>query len=236
MIINTKHIKLWNKKILFLGMLLVYSFVGNAQVKTSIDTTSIKIGEELMYTIETEVDSAAVVLFSEGQTFQPMEVIESYPVDTVLNDVRLKLIKKYGITQFDSGAYTIPKQKVLIGDQTLYSDSVKITVRSVLVDTTKQKLYDIKPLIVVEKKLSVWEKFWWGFVFLFLVIASGLYWFFFRKKVLTEEERVAALPPYKQAKLALSKLDEQVYFENQKIKEYFYIKKIPQRKSIRPIT
>lgn len=221
MITNTKHIKLWNKKILSLGMLLVYSFFGNAQVKTSIDSTSIKIGEELIYTIETEVDSAAVVLFPEGQTFQPMEVIESYPVDTVLNDVRLKLIKKYGITQFDSGAYTIPRQKVLVGDQTLYSDSVQITVRSVLVDTTKQKLYDIKPLIAVEKQLSVWEKFWWGFVFLFLVIAGGLYWFFFRKKVLTEEERVAALPPYKQAKLALSKLDEQVYFENQKIKEYY---------------
>ncbi len=221
MTINTKDIKLWNKKILFLGMLLVYSFIGNAQVKTSIDSTSIKIGEELLYAIETEVDSAAVVVFPEGQTFQPMEVIESYPVDTVLNDVRLKLIKKYGITQFDSGAYTIPRQKVLVGDQTLYSDSVQITVRSVLVDTTKQKLYDIKPLIAVEKQLSVWEKFWWGFVLLFLVITSGLYWFFFRKKVLTEEERIAALPPYKQAKLALSKLDEQVYFENQKIKEYY---------------
>ncbi|MGC6526357.1 MAG: hypothetical protein ACON30_08780 [Flavobacteriaceae bacterium] len=221
MTINTKHIKFWNKKILFLGMLIVYSFIGNAQVKTSIDSTSIKIGEELLYAIETEVDSVAVVVFPEGQTFQPMEVIESYPVDTILNDVRLKLIKKYGITQFDSGAYTIPRQKVLVGDQTLYSDSVQITVRSVLVDTTKQKLYDIKPLIAVEKQLSVWEKFWWGFVLLFLVIASGLYWFFFRKKVLTEEERIAALPPYKQAKLALSKLDEQVYFENQKIKEYY---------------
>lgn len=69
MIINTKHIKLWNKKILFLGMLLVYSFVGNAQVKTSIDSTSIKIGEELMYTIETEVDSAAVVLFPRDKHF-----------------------------------------------------------------------------------------------------------------------------------------------------------------------
>ena len=29
------------------------------------------------------------------------------------------------------------------------------------------------------------------------------------------------MPPYKQAKLALSKLDEQLYFENQKIKEYY---------------
>ncbi len=221
MTINTKHIKLWNKKIGVLGLILLFSFIGNAQIKTFIDSTSIKIGEELLYTIETEVDSAALVLFPEGQTFQPMEVIESYPVDTVLNDVRLKLIKKYGITQFDSGAYTIPRQKVLVGDLTLYSDSVQITVRPVLVDTTKQKLYDIKPLIVVEKQLSVWEKFWWGFVLLFLVIGSGLYWYFFRKKALTEEERIAALPPYKQAKLALSKLDEQVYFENQKIKEYY---------------
>ena len=70
--------------------------------------------------------------------------------------------------QFDSGAYTIPRQKVLVGDQTLYSDSVKITVRSVLVDTTKQKLYDIKPLIVVEKTIVGLGKFWGGFVFLFL--------------------------------------------------------------------
>jgi hypothetical protein len=202
-------------------MLLFYSFIGNAQVKTSIDSTSIKIGEELLYTIETEVDNMALVLFPEGQTFQPMEVIESYPVDTVLNDVRLKLIKKYGITQFDSGTYTVPRQKVLVGDQTLYSDSVQVTVRSVLVDTTKQKLYDIKPLITIEKQASVWEQFWWSFVLLFLVVASGLYWFIFRKKPLTEEERIAALPAYNQAKLALSKLDEQVYFENKKIKEYY---------------
>ena len=178
---NARHIKLWNQKIVFLGLLLFYSFIGNAQVKTSIDSTSIKIGEELLYTIETEVDNMALVLFPEGQTFQPMEVIESYPVDTVLNDVRLKLIKKYGITQFDSGTYTVPRQKVLVGDQTLYSDSVQVTVRSVLVDTTKQKLYDIKPLITIEKQASVWEQFWWSFVLLFLVVASGLYWFIFRK-------------------------------------------------------
>jgi len=150
-----------------------------------------------------------------------MEVIESYPVDTVLSDIRSKLTKKYGITQFDSGAYTIPRQKVLVGGKVLYSDSVQISVQPVLVDTTKQKLYDIKPLIAVEKQLSVWEKFWWGFVLLLVVITSALYWFFFRKRALTEEERIAALPPYKQAKLALSKLDEQIYFENQKIKEYY---------------
>jgi hypothetical protein len=54
-----------------------------------------------------------------------------------------------------------------------------------------------------------------------LAVCGSLYWFFLRKRPLTEEEKIAALPPYKQAKIALQKLDEQVYFENQKIKEYY---------------
>ena len=35
-----------------------------------------------------------------------------------------------------------------------------------------------------------------------------MYWFIWRKKPLTEEEKVALLPPYDRAKLALQKLDE----------------------------
>lgn len=218
--INTQHIKLFLKRFTFLiGVLL--SFIGHTQLKTSVDSTSIKIGEEVLYTIEAEIDSTAVVIFPEGQTFQPMEVIESYPVDTVLNDIRRKLIKTYGLTQFDSGAFTIPRQKVLVGDKTLYSDSIQIKVRPVIVDTTKQKLFDIKPIITVEKQPSVWEKFWWLFILIIAIVCSGLWWFFFRKKPLTEEEIIAALPPYKQAKLALRKLDENSYFENKKIKEFY---------------
>ena len=135
-----QHIKLWKKKMTFFGMLLI-SLIGHSQLKTSVDSTSIKIGEEVIYTIETEVDSTTLVLYPDGQTFQPMEVIENYPVDTVLNDIRLKLIKKYGVTQFDSGNYTIPRQKILIGNKILYSDSVLISVKPVVVDTTKQKLF-----------------------------------------------------------------------------------------------
>ena len=38
--------------------------------------------------------------------------------------LNINLIKKYGLTQFDSGRYTIPKQKVLIGDKEFYTDSL----------------------------------------------------------------------------------------------------------------
>ena len=202
-------------------LLLLCAFVANAQLKTYVDSTSIKIGEELFYSIEAEIDSTTLVLFPEGQTFQPMEMIESFPIDTVSSAIRLKLIKKYGLTQFDSGTYTIPPQKILIGEKTLFSDSIKINVNPVAVDTTKQKMYAIKPIIEVEKQSSFLGKFWW-FIIVLILISSGLiYWFILRKKPLTEEEKIAALPPYKQAKLALEKLDEQTYFEHQKVKEFY---------------
>ena len=59
-------------------VLLLVSTTGVlGQVSTRIDTTSIRIGEEIQYTITVEADSTDLVLFPEGQTFLPLEVIES---------------------------------------------------------------------------------------------------------------------------------------------------------------
>ena len=89
-----QYLRSWSKKQCFLVMVLL-AFVGNAQLKTAVDTTSIKIGEELLYSIEAEIDSTTVVVFPEGQTFKPMEMIESYTADTLHGNFKSKLIKKY---------------------------------------------------------------------------------------------------------------------------------------------
>nr|WP_223154575.1 BatD family protein [Aestuariibaculum sediminum] len=193
----------------------------NAQVKTAIDSTSIKIGEQITYTVSVETDSTNLVVFPEGQTFMPLEVIDSYDIDTLKNKDKFNLIKKYGLTQFDSGAYTIPKQKIIIGDKTFFTDSLQVEVRNVVVDTTKQGLYDIKPLIEVEKPASNWWKYLLITLLILGVVAFLIYWFIWRKKPLTEEEEIALLPPYDRAKLALKKLDESDYLENDEIKDYY---------------
>ena len=132
---------------------------GYAQVSATIDSTSIKIGSELKYKMQVEADSTQIVVFPEGQTFMPLEVIDSRKIDTSKNGNRFNLIKEYALTQFDSGHYTIPRQKVLIGDRVFFTDSLKVEVRDVLVDTTKQKMYEIKPLVEVEAKSIVnWKK------------------------------------------------------------------------------
>ena len=59
------------------------------------------------------------------------------------------------------------------------------------------------------------------FVVILLIIGGLLYWFFWRKKPLTDAEKIAALPPYERAKLALENLDEERYFENKEIKTFY---------------
>ena len=100
------------------------SFISFAQVSSSIDSTAIKIGEQITYKIQVETDTISLVVFPEGQTFSPLEMIESYKIDTTKIESKYNFIKKYGLTQFDSGLYTIPRQKVVIGDKTFFTDSI----------------------------------------------------------------------------------------------------------------
>ena len=201
--------------------LILFTIDGHSQVKTFVDSTAIKIGEELIYNIELEVDSSSVVVFPKGQPFGALELIEDYKTDTIVKDFKVKLLKKYGLTLFDSGRYTIPAQKVLIDDKILYSDSVRIEINAVKIDTVKQNLYGIKPIIAVEKQSSFWNTFKWIFGMLLVAGIVIWYFFFYAKKTLSNAEQIAKLPPYEQAKLALNKLNEKTCFENENIKVFY---------------
>lgn len=209
-------------KNLFLSFVLaLMTWFSYAQVSSSIDSTSIKIGERIMYSILVEADTTDLVVFPEGQTFLPLEMTESFETDTTINNAKFNLVKRYGLTQFDSGVYVIPKQKIVIGGRTFFTDSLNVEVNDVVIDTTKQGLYDIKPLIEVEKSAGNWWKYVLYAIFFLAMIAGLLYWFIWRKKPLTQEEKIAMLSPYERAKLSLQKLDDANYLENEEIKNYY---------------
>jgi len=218
---STQRIKRFVRILLFSFAIFVLPFISFSQVTSSIDSTSIKIGEQITYKIQVESDSTEIVVFPEGQTFSPLEMIESYKIDTTKKDAKIQLIKKYGLTQFDSGVYTIPRQKIIIGAQTLFTDSLKVEVNNIVVDTTKQGLFDIKPIIEVDKSPSKWWKYLLYTLLALSIVAGLLYWFIWREKPLTQEEKIALLPPYERAKLALQELDQSQYLQNEEIKEYY---------------
>ncbi len=212
------------KTIIYIVLAICMIQISNAQsipvITSNVDSTTVKIGEAITYKMQVEVDSTTMVVFPEGKTFMPLEVIESFKVDTTKKENKLQLIKEYALTQFDSGHYTIPRQKVLIGDQIAYTDSLKIEIRDVIVDTTKQKLYEIKPMIAVEAPFGG-INFTWGIIIVVVIALIAAIVFFWKKK--KEEKLEEELPPYERAMLTLKKVDESSLLEEDSYKEYYSI-------------
>jgi len=208
-----------NKFLLFFLFTITSYFAFSQQpvISASIDSAQIKIGEQIIYSISVETDSTKLVVFPEGQTFNPMEVVESLKTDTSRFQNRFRLLKQYALTQFDSGSYTIPQQKIFINDTPFLTDSMKVEVATVVVDTTKQKMYSIKPAMEVPSVFEIPNWFWW--LLAGLIILGLGYYFFRRKKKKQEAEK--KLPPYERALLELQQLDQSQLLENRQTKEYY---------------
>lgn len=190
-------------------------------LKTTVDTTYIKIGEQIKWTVTVDVDTTAQVIFPEGQTFSPLETVEAFATDTTRKKDRLTLQKIYALTQFDSGAYKLPSQRIEINGIGFMTDSMLINVETILVDTLNQKMFDIKPLINVEKSSGDFWKYLIIGIIILLLLSGLFYWFVLRKKPLTEEEKVALLPPYDRALLELKRLENSKYLIQDEYKQYY---------------
>ena len=223
--IHTNFIKTWCSRALCLLLFFVFSNTILAQNKPVIsskaDTTAIKIGEQIIWTVSVEVDSTDHVIFPEGQTFSPLEMVEAMIADTTQKKDRVLLERSYILTQFDSGSYKLPTQFISINDQGYYTDSLQVQVADVKVDTFAQKMYDIKKLMEVEKGNSSWWNIILAILGLILLVAGLLYWFVFREKPLTEEEKIALLPPYDRALIELKNLENSKYLIQDQYKAYY---------------
>jgi hypothetical protein len=207
------------KKLLLYFLFSTAVFAQQKQVTTSIDTTKNKIGAEFKLTLKTNVDTLSNVVFPNSRNFGALEVIQSYPIDTIRKNDRYELIKKYGLTQFDSGRYTIPSIKILINNKAFLTDSIKVEVANVQVDTLKQKMYDIKDIVKANEGIGDWWKY-----LLALVLIGGLgalvYWYFkIRQKEKTEE--VIYKTPIEKATTLLNNLEKKELWQQGEVKAYY---------------
>ena len=206
------------KKILLYFLFTATVFAQQKQVLTSIDTTKNKLGAEFKLTFKTSVDTASKVVFPNLRNFGALEVIQSYPIDTIKKNDRYELIKKYGLTQFDSGRYTIPSVKILINNKAFLSDSIKVEVANVKVDTLRQKMYDIKD-IVPSNESSDWWKYLLGLM-LMVGLGAVAYWFLKKRQKEKIEEEIYKTPIEKATTL-LNNLEKKELWQHGEVKEYY---------------
>lgn len=206
----------------YIVVLVLFSasvFAQQKQVQTSIDTTKNKIGAEFKLTLKTTVDTLSKVVFPKLKNIGALEVIHSYPIDTIRNKDRYELIKRYGLTQFDSGKYTIPRVQIQINNTHYFSDSLRVEVANVVVDTLKQKMFDIKPITEVSSSKSwIWK------LLLLLVLIAGIgafvYWLIKRRQQKKIEAEIFKTPIEKATSL-LNTLEKKELWQKGEIKTYY---------------
>lgn len=199
--------------------LFTTAFFAQKKVVTTIDTTKNKIGAEFKLTLKTDVDTLSSVVFPNVMNFGALEVIQSYPIDTIRKKDRYELIKKYGLTQFDSGKFKIPRVQILINNHVFLSDSLLVEVVNVPVDTLKQKMYDIKDIIPAQNTIGDW----WNYLLVILLLCGIgflIYWFVKKRKTtIIEEDKYKT--PIEKATNKLNKLEQKELWQRGEIKEYY---------------
>jgi len=187
-------------KIISLLVLALFFQQGYGQeVTASIDRDSLLIGEQIELQLSASADPEALILFPEGQTFYPLEVINESAIDTLSKRPQLSLRKTYKITQFDAGDYLIAPQQITINRNPFTTDAIPVRINDVVVDTTAQGLYDIKPL---GQKIPKPQSYW-PYALITALIAIGLLIYFKRSR---EKKRV--ISPFEEAIHSIDRLKQ----------------------------
>ena len=184
-------------------------------VKAEIDTTNIRIGEQ--FQLKISIAETQNVIIPKIQ-LKGLEIIDSTRIDTIKNS----LIRRYILTGFDSGAFYIPQQQIFVKNQAFLTDSLLVNVATIAIDTTKVKKFPIKSIKKEPYTFDDFKIYIYLILAILAIIGFWIYWFVVRKRKETEDAPTyRTLPPYEEAILRLTELDEKLLWQNNKVKEYY---------------
>ena len=209
-------------KIKFLGLFFfaLFNQLNAQEASNFVDTTSIRIGEQINYKINIKLDSLDEINFPKAKDFAPFELINEFKVDTNYLDKKFIISKQFALTFFDSGTYYIPSQKLSLLDKEIKLDSFKVTINPVKIDTTKQGLYDIKPIM---KSNTKFDFLFWLYILIFIIVFCTF--LYFKNHIFSfftiNKLEVEYLTPYEKAVTELSKIKDLNYLSEIDIKTYY---------------
>lgn len=109
-------------------------------INTKIDAQKIVVGDQLRYfiTVSKATSAPAIRWPKFPDTFNTLEIVEQGKIDTLIKGEQVEYKQRLLITGFDSGSFLIPRFPfVSNSSDTLFSDSFRVAVSTVDVDTTK---------------------------------------------------------------------------------------------------
>ncbi len=171
-------------------------FAQDFSVQATIEPAQIQIGEQarLRLTLSQNKGDEVVTPILSDTITQGVEIVERLAVDTLsLGDNRLQINADYLITAFDSGFYFIPSYAYALGEDTLQTTPLGLSVATVTVDAQTDDIHTIKEIMSAP---FLWQEFflWVGYVLLALLLVA-LVLFVLLKYVLKKKVPIISVAP-----------------------------------------
>lgn len=212
------------KNLLLLVSFFILNFSFAQEIMPKLDRTTIKVGEPIQYEIKIDFKKGDKIVFptiSDSLNYH-IEVLDQ-KIDTVKTEGKSEIVQQLELTGFEAGKFTIPSFIIQKNDKDLTTKQLEIEIQDVEVDTTKNTIFPIKP--VMEEEYSVrdyWNKYWlYGIIaFILFIIAAVLLILYIRAKSKLSGDKLYKTP-YDEAKASLKALDAKKYLKRGEQKEYY---------------
>lgn len=170
------------------------SIILSIVVSASIDSTTLKVGDQTAMHFEVTQDAGDHVSFPVygNQLIDGIEIVKHLPQDTTrLKDGRLTIRQDLILTCFQDSLFYIEPQRFISGEDTFTTSALSLNVvQPFVIDTTDVQIFDVKDIV----KAPIW---WWGIIRWILlglgIIAVGIGIYFLvrylkqRRKAETEQ-------------------------------------------------
>lgn len=135
--------KLGTLTLIFWACFISIAYAQNATVQAKADAVQISIGDQIRYFISASTSNKTKLIWAAlPDTFNSLELLEKGKIDTIVGADAVSYKQRLLITGWDSGSYLIPSFTFFVQQSdgtidTLFTDSLRISVSAPIVDTSK---------------------------------------------------------------------------------------------------
>ena len=225
------------KYVLYILMLIIAnnSLMASVSFNAKLDSATLLMGNQTIIHLEILQDESQKghILNEPKQSDTIIEIVRGVEFTKIVrNDTskvgnNIQINRDYLIQSFDSGLYTIPPFKYVIGVDTFKSKPLTLKVLPVAIDSIYTSIHDYADLENVESKwfdiLPNWVIDYWGLILIIFVIILGIIAviYILKSKGKSILPRKKVIPPYELAMIKLTKLKELRLCENGQEKEFY---------------
>ena len=213
----------------FLFCVLLPSVAQRAIVESSLDSTAIRVGEQVLLHISVNCKPNSRVQFpnfASGYVTQGVEMLQALPADTVVleDGGEWQLKRSYILTSFDSAVYKIPQQEVFVNG-VAYKSPHEIALKVNTIDVDLKHPDNIRPAKAPIEGIFTWVFLLLGCCVLLWLLVLGWVILLRQSFVPQPTQKIVrvktAPPPHQTAMQAIEQLREQDANELESQKAYF---------------